>query len=286
MLELRSIRGLRAHPIKERWILSGNSRILHVLSEDILTANVFGTLKNLDPKVWLVSFLRDACHLSKDEFPCLYEEDNFSEFNVSLWLDLDKPPPKLEGPTQADVFVETKNAALLFECKGLAPLQKRGSTDKHIQDQRCWWDQAVRDIVRGYAYAKRHLVGKDFFFVVLSMSEKEKTFSQYENWIRLKEQVEGRMTKDPELRNVFPADSIDEICKKLSNQIRWVKWSDLKESLKKCSFEEYGEFRSQSRFRDDLVDYLGLKINLWTKALDLRPHERMTRISQVPRNKS
>jgi hypothetical protein len=52
--------GFRAHPIRDRWIFSGNSKILHVASEDILTSNVFGVLRNLDPRVWLVSFFENA----------------------------------------------------------------------------------------------------------------------------------------------------------------------------------------------------------------------------------
>lgn len=56
LLEMSSCKdGLRAHPIKDLYVPSGNSKIVHVLSEDVLTANVFGFLKNLDPSVWLSS---------------------------------------------------------------------------------------------------------------------------------------------------------------------------------------------------------------------------------------
>jgi hypothetical protein len=75
-LELRCSKGLRAHPIKDQWIMSGNSRILHVLSEDVMTVNVFGVLRNLDPEVWFVSFLQNACHFSREQFPSLHESEN------------------------------------------------------------------------------------------------------------------------------------------------------------------------------------------------------------------
>ena len=77
-------KGFRAHPLKDQWAYSGNSKILYVLSEDILTANVFGILKNIDPQVWLVSFLQDTCRFSRKEFPYLYKDDNYSEFSVLL----------------------------------------------------------------------------------------------------------------------------------------------------------------------------------------------------------
>jgi len=271
MLELKcSDGGFRAHPLKDRWIYSGNSRVLHVLSEDILTANVFGILKNLDPKVWLASFLQNACHFSREEFPYLYKDGNYSEFSVLLWHDLDQPPSRLEGPTQADVFIELRNAAILVECKGLAPLQKRVSTDDREGDPRFWWDQAVRSIVRGYFYTRKHFERKNFFFIVLSMNEKENTFTQYFNWRRLKEQVENRVLKDLELRDAFPKDYVDDICKKLSRQIRWVKWTDLKEALQKTSFNEKGGFKTQSQFCKDIVDYLELKTKLWSSLMGTR----------------
>jgi hypothetical protein len=256
--------GFRAHPLKERWIYSGNSKIVHVLSEDILTANVFGILKNLDPKVWLVSFLQNACHFSREEFPYLYKDGNYSEFSVLLWHDFDQPPPWLEGRTQADVLIELGDVAILIECKALASLQKRVSTNDKEGSPRFWWDQAIRSIVRGYSYSKKHFGEKDFFFIVLSMSDKEETFTQYLDWRRLKEQVENRILKDPELRDDFPEDSVDDICRKLSRQISWVKWDDLKEALQKSLFNEERVFRSQSRFCKDVVDYLELKTKLWT----------------------
>ena len=261
-LELKcGLNGFKAHPIRDRWIFSGNSRILHVASEDILTANVFGVLRNLDPKVWLVSFLENACRFSRTDFPNLYETDNFREFEVLLWQDLDQPPRQLEGRTQIDVFIVLRNSAILIECKGLAPLQTFVSTDDQNGDPRFWWDQAIRNIARGFAFVRRHMGEKDFFLVVISMSKKEKTFQQYENWSRMKEQVETRILKDSDLRKAFPKDSIDDICRKLSRQIRWVKWGDLRKALQKSSFNEEGTFKPQSQFCRDLVNYLDLKTN-------------------------
>ena len=271
VLELKcGVKGFRAHPLKDRWIYSGNSKVLHVLSEDVLTANVFGILKNLDPKVWLVSFLQNACHFSGEEFPYLYTDDNYSEFSVLLWHDLDQPPSRLEARTQADVFIESRDAAILVECKGLAPLQKRVSTDDGKGDPRFWWDQAVRNIVRGYSYTRKHLDRKNFFFIVLAMNEKENTYTQYLDWHRLKEQVENRTLKDPALRDAFPKDHVDDICKKLSRQIRWVKWIDLKEALQKSSFNEKGNFKPQSRFCEDIVYYIELKTRLWNSLVSTR----------------
>lgn len=264
-LELKcGVKGFRAHPMKGRWILSGNSRILHVFSEDILTANVFGILRNMDPKVWLASFLENACFFPRKDYPSLFKDENYSEFSVLLWQDLDQPPRLLEGRTQADVFILLKNAAIMIECKGFAPLQKLVTTDNRKDEPRFWWDQAIRNIVRGYVYSRKHFSGKDFFFVVLSMSKKEETFNQYQDWHRLKEQIEKRVIKDPKLRDFFTTDSIDTICQSLSRQIRWVKWSELKKTLEKSSFNETGSFKPQSRFCKDVTEYLELKIKLWT----------------------
>jgi hypothetical protein len=186
----------------------------------------------MDPKVWLASFLENACFFSRKDYPSLFKDENYSEYSVLLWQDLDQPPRLLEGKTQADVFILLKNATIMIECKGLAPLQKFVTTDNRKETPRFWWDQAIRNIVRGYVYSRKHFSDKDFFFVVLSMSEQEETFDQYQDWHRLKEQVEKRVVKDPRLRDFFPTDFIDNICQSLSRQIRWVKWSELKKPSK------------------------------------------------------
>lgn len=265
MLELKCFRErLRAHPIKGRYILSGNRPILHIMSEDILTANVFGILKNINPRVWLPPFLGNACGFTVTEFPRLYEDDDFSTFSVSLWHELDPPPRKLEGPTQADVLIELKNAIIIIECKGQAPLQKSVSTDKLNFNNRFLWDQAIRNIVRGYTYTRKHFEGKDFFFIVLSMNKKEEIFGQYEDWHRIRDQVENRILLDAALREFFPESSINEVCMKLSSHIRWSKWSNLGQTLENLAFED-GYFCSQNRFCRDLVEYITMKVELKTR---------------------
>jgi hypothetical protein len=72
---------------------------------------------------------------------------------------------------------------------------------------------------------------------------------------------------DPELRNAFPQESIDDICKRLSRQIRRAKWCGLKEALEQFHFNEDGEFRPQDKFCKDLIDYLDFKTKLWTELL-------------------
>ena len=46
------------------------------------------------------------------------------------------------------------------------------------------------------------------------MNEKEKIFSQYEDWHRIKDQVKNRILKDLSLTEFFPEGSIEEIFKK------------------------------------------------------------------------
>ena len=90
--------GLRAHGSKytkdgrvKRHIKSGRQIILHRLSEDIMTSNVFGILEKLDPKLWLKPLLLK--YFYSREFPELISDSNYEidAIQYHFWCELGKP---------------------------------------------------------------------------------------------------------------------------------------------------------------------------------------------------
>lgn len=131
--------GLRAHGSPydsegrpRRHIRSGGRIILHRLSEDILTSNVFGVLEKFEPRIWLKPLLAKC--FQPDRFSELFDDDNYKRDNVKFlfWHELGRPKrPKghEEGSTQVDLFVEMLKATISFEVKFQAELSRNITTD-------------------------------------------------------------------------------------------------------------------------------------------------------------
>lgn len=122
--------------------------ILRESSEDLLTANVFGTLRHLRPTLWLVPMLRAAFPHQRIE-PCLPED-----VKVALWKKM--PPPQgrgaHEGQTEVDAYVTAAEKVVLIESKFVSGLSAGTAHD-------CGRDQLIRLLDVGYS----SLVDGQFF---------------------------------------------------------------------------------------------------------------------------
>lgn len=270
--------GLRAHGSTHdskgrprRHIRSGGEVILHRLSEDILTSNVFGVLEKLEPSVWFKSLLGKC--FRPDRFPRLFNDENYGHNDIKFlfWHELGRPRRPRgheEGSTQVDLFVVMPKATISFEVKFGAELSPDITTDlpdekrnrPGVPDSSLRWDQVIRNIERGYVYTVDNYPARDFFFIILSM-EKESCrfpfFSRYKDRPdRISRQIESgyRWKSQKELRQYFD----DTVYEKLSHQIAWLTWLEVSEVLSQIQFQNLVE----ERFRQEIVEYIGRKIKI------------------------
>jgi len=270
--------GLRAHGSPydsegrpRRHIRSGGKIILHRLSEDVLTSNVFGVLEKLEPRIWLKSLL--ARCFEPDRFPQLFDDENYSRNDVKFlfWHELGRPNrPRRheEGSTQVDLFVEMPKATISFEVKFEAELSRNITTDLTdlkrnrlgVSDSSLWWDQVIRNLERGYVYTIDNHPGRTFFFIILSM-EKESSrapfFSRYKDHPeQIRRQIKSgyRWKSQKEMRRYFS----DAVYEKLSRQMAWLTWLEVSEILSQIRFQNLVE----ERFRQEIVEYIRRKIRI------------------------
>ena len=234
---------LNRTPRSNHHIYSGNEKIYHTGSEDLLTANVFGLLQYLSPESWLRHFLEIP--FSKEEHGILHCPDDFSKVQFSFWKKLDRPPQRRkEGTTEVDIFVEFKRTILSVECKFFSNISLNTKYFPH-------WDQIVRNVERGWIYTKRHTPQKEFYLLILAMEEDNTgLFQEYKlKPKKIKERFKEVVDKR-EMDLFSPSDF-----QKMSSHLGWAKWQDLLEVIRK---ENFG---SAQKIGDLVCEYLRHKIN-------------------------
>lgn len=122
--------------------------IVRQTSEDVLTANVFGTLRNLRPSLWLDPVLAYA--FPNQRLPAC----EGSELQVGFWRSLEPPSNRKgkEGPTEPDVLFSFRGILILVEAKYGSAFAARTSLDARR-------DQVIRLIDVAYS----HAVGEQLF---------------------------------------------------------------------------------------------------------------------------
>ena len=131
-------------------------------SEDLLTANVFGILKNLDPKIWLTKFLGEA--IKGKDFSC----HTFENLSCEFWK---RYRPLVnrkyrEGVSEVDVTISYKDGVISIKAKYLAPVNLRTTSDPRR-------DQIIRYLdLAAYHYLNHPDAVKEFYFVLIIDTEK------------------------------------------------------------------------------------------------------------------
>lgn len=130
-------------------------------SEDVVTWNVFHSLRQIKPEIWAPSLYSKA-------FPGKQKADFEKYINstvINLWKTV-PPPPSLveegdEGNSEIDICMESPNWVWFIEAKLTGDISKRTT----IRENR---DQIIRNIDVGSYYAGV----RDFYFSLLIKSEK------------------------------------------------------------------------------------------------------------------
>ena len=124
-------------------------------SEDAVTWNVFRSLRQIDPIVWLPELARHGLQGT--------EPPPADGTVLSLWLSVSPPPALLpggdEGRSEVDVVIESPSWVWFIEAKYLSDIETRTKT-------RSERDQVLRNIDVGSYYAGK----RDFFFSLLVTS--------------------------------------------------------------------------------------------------------------------
>jgi len=213
--------------------------IVRTTSEDLLTANVFGILKNLDPTIWLRKFLGEAIK-GKD-----FSRHTFENLSFEFWKRYRPPTNRKyrEGISEVDVTISYKDGIIFIEAKYLAPVSLRTSNDPGR-------DQVIRYLdLAAYHFLNHPDNVKEFYFVLIMDTEKAP-------WILTRYRYNQNLTKGLTNPGFFkpPMDTTT----LLSRGIGWLTWKQLRKILEitKVQFKTEAE----KKFVEDLSAYLDYKI--------------------------
>jgi hypothetical protein len=213
--------------------------IVRTTSEDLLTANVFGILKNLDPTIWLRRFLGEAIK-GRD-----FSKHSFENLSFEFWKRYRPPVGRKyrEGISEVDVTISYKDGIIFIEAKYLAPVSLRTTNDVRR-------DQVIRYLdLAAYHYLNHPDSVKEFYFVLIIDSEKPP-------WILTRYRYNQNLVKGLTNPGLFKS-SVD-VGRLLSKGIGWLSWKQLRKILEVTR----SQFRTQAekKFVNDLIVYLDYKI--------------------------
>jgi len=149
----------RYDPVFVSMRMSKRKHLRSANSEDAVTWNVFRSLRQIDPRIWLPGLFSTA-------FPGS-ELDHFPHATVELWQAVEPPPALLlgmdEGDSEIDVVIETPSAVWFIEAKFTGDISTATTT-------RATRDQVLRNIDVGSYYA-----GTRHFYFSLLIADAEKS---------------------------------------------------------------------------------------------------------------
>jgi Holliday junction resolvase-like predicted endonuclease len=178
-------------------------------NENLITSNVFGILKNLDPAIWLRRFLGEAIK-GKD-----FSRHTFENLSFEFWRKYRPPLNRKyrEGISEVDVTISYKDGIIFIEAKYLAPVNLRTTHDSRR-------DQVIRYLdLAAYHYLNHPDSVKEFYFVLIIDTEKPP-------WVLTRYRYNQNLIKGLSNPGLFepPVDA----GRLLSKGIGWLSWSSLR----------------------------------------------------------
>jgi hypothetical protein len=212
--------------------------IVRTTSEDLLTANVFGILKNLDPKIWLRRLLGEAIK-GKD-----FSRHNFENLSFEFWKKYRPPINRAtrEGISEVDVTLTYNEGVIFIEAKYLAPISQKTT---HDADR----NQIIRYLdLAAYHFLNYPGSAIDFYLILITDTEESpKVLTQYRFPKRIIEGLAG-----PGLFG-----NRKDIGDRLAKGLGWISWHNVNDILKSTR----KEFRmAERKFLDDMIPYLTYKL--------------------------
>lgn len=217
---------LSKRPRKDGWIYSGNKVVLHTASEDVLTANVFGIMKNLDPRVWLLD-------MPKGFLGIPVEFRDIANLRFHFWKRYRpiKEYRNREGQTEIDVTMESDRLVIFVECKYKSELATRTTYDVER-------DQIVRNLDVGLGYSRE--INKRFYLLIVTNDPQPPGL-----FLHYREHPNELIRKLPYRRQLD-----------LASCLAWTNWKEIGNALN----EKIERFSAvERRYIDDLLQHLRTK---------------------------
>lgn len=201
--------------------------IIRPTSEDVVTGNLFGTLRFLDPRWWLPDLLNGALGAKR------FCRQIFRRFRIEVWKKQSEYPRELlhwdEGRTEIDVVIQWENppTTVFVEMKYGSPISAKTTNN----DGRTWpSDQLIRNIRVGLHECEWFDQGqllrqlpRDFVQLVMTPAGESELVEQYRNPERLLDAIphSKRLVGLPQLPFVGIA-SYEAIIEILQRNERWL----------------------------------------------------------------
>ena len=213
--------------------------VVNEASEDLLTSDVFGLLKYLDPLIWLMPLLK-----------CAFKGRDFSDIEgmdakIDFWRKFRAPPgtSRRESTSEIDIVIEIGSFLILIECKYLSHLQPEGARGKGR-------DQIIRYLdVAAFNCVKDTDEMPEIYLILLTDTKTEPpTLIRYRNH----DQLAAGLTRKR------PFFDYEKISRMLARNIGWVTWADLLNILKHRQ-SDLGQI--EDKIVEDLIQYLTHKLS-------------------------
>ena len=215
----------------------GGKHHLNPRSEEIFTANLFGLLKLLPPRLWLLRILQ-RMHGERG-----FVKLPYSQFSISFWKKLNHPPFR-KGLSEIDIFVEVPPIIILIECKLLSPIGK-GQIIRYLD-------------LAAYHFYSRSCEKVHLLLISNDESEPE-ALTKYRN----PREIEPKLTK------IRPYVDYRRVSAALAQNIGWISWNDILEILDGLSHTSLPY--SERKIVEELQRYMNFKLGSegrasWPKA--------------------
>ncbi|OWK34124.1 hypothetical protein FRUB_10095 [Fimbriiglobus ruber] len=231
--------------------------IVRPTSEDVVTGNLFQTLKVLNPRWWLPDLLNDALGVRA------FHRQVFRDFRIEPWVNKPTYPRELlpwdEGSTQVDVTISWENppTTVYVEMKYGSDLSH--STSRNSGQHGFPADQLSRNarvglLECGYFQTPTLFEGakRDFLLLVISLEKGQPLVARYRDADRLRAAIphSDLIPRLPRLPFIGEL-GYDDLVLMLRRQKRWL---TLAERILVDELCEYLEFKLATRPRRNLVD--------------------------------
>jgi hypothetical protein len=213
--------------------------VINETSEDLLMCNIFGRLKYLNPRTWLIPFL-ETIFKGKS-----FSSIAASNIKIEFWQKLPAPPTTShrEGIEEIDIVIRIRHLIILIECKFKGAVHMGHSG----RDR----DQLARYIdAATFNYWSDSSAKREIYLILLTDTEAEpEILSRYRN----PETVLACLTQDR------PFVDYEQASQRLARNIGWVTWRDILAILELKNLKEVSPV--EAMIIKDLIQYLKYKFD-------------------------
>ena len=214
--------------------------VINETSEDLLTCNIFGRLKYLNPGIWLIPLLES-----------IFKGRSFnaiagSKIRIEFWPKLSAPhtTSQREGIEEIDIVIRIRHWIVLIECKFRSSVNM-GRVGSLVRDQLARYLDAAT-----FNYWPDSGTEREIYLILLTDTECEpEILSRYRN----------PKTVLACLTQARPFVDYERVSEMLARNIGWTTWRNLLQILERQNLKEVSEV--EAMIIKDLIQYLKYKFD-------------------------